>query len=119
MDNGVINKNKKKLIAVLAVVIIIAAVGIIIYMNKGFGEPVPGASETTTEAKKLVYLYMPNLIGHSEEGAVKKLEEVGFYNIKVEYETAPSGLVGTVTRQSIPENATVGTDYEIIIFIGK
>ena len=50
---------------------------------------------------------------------LKKLEEVGFYNIKVEYETAPSGLVGTVTRQSIPENATVGTDYEIIIFIGK
>ena len=119
MDNGVINKNKKKLIAVLAVVIIIAAAGTIIYMNKGFGEPVPGASETTTEAKKLVYLYMPNLIGKSEEGAVNKLEEVGFYNFKVDYEAGPEGLSGTVIRQSIPENATVGTDFEIIIYVAE
>ena len=119
MDNGVNNKNKKILITVLAAVIIIAAAGIILYKNKGFGEPVPGASEITTEAKKLIYLYMPNLIGKSEEGAVKKLEEVGFYNIKVDYEAGPEGLSGTVVRQSIPENATVGTDFEIIIYIAE
>jgi dihydropteroate synthase len=119
-QNKDISHRKKLIILTSAALIITLAIGgIFLYKKNGFGKTAPNNIEAATEAKKLVYLYMPNLIGHSEEGAVKKLEEVGFYNIKVEYETAPSGLVGTVTRQSIPENATVGTDYEIIIFIGK
>lgn len=119
-QNKDICRRKKLIILTAAALILILAIsGIFLYKKNGFGGATPNNIEEVTEAKKLVYLYMPNLIGHSEEGAVKKLEEVGFYNIKVEYETAPSGLVGTVTRQSIPENATVGTDYEIIIFIGK
>ncbi len=106
--NKDICRRKNLIILTAAALILILAIGgIFLYKKNGFGGAAPNNIEEVTEAKKLVYLYMP------------KLEEVGFYNIKVEYETAPSGLVGTVTRQSIPENATVGTDYEIIIFIGK
>ena len=115
------NKSRRVILflSAAAVLLVVTVGGIFLYKRNGFGSTAPDNTEAATEAKKLIYLYMPNLIGKSKEGAVKKLEEDGFYNIKVEYETAPEELTGTVTRQSIPENTTVGTDYEIIIFIGK
>ena len=52
-----------------------------------------------------------------EDSAFSKLNDIGFYNIKIEYEKTGSSEAGRVNRQSIPPNATVGTDFEIILYI--
>ncbi|MBO4863576.1 MAG: PASTA domain-containing protein [Eubacterium sp.] len=73
--------------------------------------------EVRKEEKEIAYLYMPPLVGLMEEEAVGKLDNLGFYNFVVEYEASDSVEPGRVTRQSIPEHTTVGTDYEIKIWI--
>ncbi len=73
--------------------------------------------EAKKEEKKIAYLYMPSLVGMMEEEATGKLDEMGFYNYLVEYEESASVEEGRVIRQSIPEHTTVGTDYEIKVWI--
>lgn len=73
--------------------------------------------EAAKEEKKIAYLYMPSLVGMMEEEATGKLDEMGFYNYLVEYEESASVEEGRVIRQSIPEHTTVGTDYEIKVWI--
>ena len=69
------------------------------------------------EEKTIAYFYMPSLVGMMEEEATGKLDDMGFYNIVVEYEASSQIEKGRVIRQSIPEHTTVGTDYEIKIWI--
>ena len=73
--------------------------------------------EAAKEEKKIAYLYMPSLEGMMEEEAKGKLDEMGFYNYLVEYEESSAVEVGRVIRQSIQEHTTVGTDYEIKVWI--
>ena len=79
-----------------------------------------GCSEKTVEKEqKIAYLYMPSLVGMMEEEATGKLSDMGFYNFIVEYEMSELTEPGRVIRQSIPEHTTVGTDYEIKIWISQ
>ena len=79
-----------------------------------------GCSEKTVEKEqKIAYLYMPSLVGMMEEEATGKLSDMGFYNCIVEYEMSELTEPGRVIRQSIPEHTTVGTDYEIKIWISQ
>ena len=93
-------------------------------MPPGITEPAPPApsvkSETAYEAeKKIATLYMPDIVGKSEAGALQKLEDMGFYNVKVEYGPSPEYEKGFVYRQSIPPDTTAGTDFEIILYISE
>jgi hypothetical protein len=71
------------------------------------------------EPHQIKYVYMPDVVGSYEEGACEKLKNIGFYNVRVEYEPNENAEVGRVHRQSIPPNATVGTDYEIVLYIAE
>ncbi len=73
--------------------------------------------EAELAEKTIAYLYMPELIGVSEISALKKLEDMGFYNVKSEYGESSEYEKGFVYRQSIPANSTVGTDFEIILYV--
>ena len=76
------------------------------------------APENIKEAEKIIAtLYMPDLVGASEEGAIKKLSDMGFYNVKTTHEESSCYEKGFVFQQSIPANVTVGTNYEITLHI--
>ena len=77
------------------------------------------ATEAEMNEQKIAYLYMPSLVGMMEEEATGKLSDMGFYNCIVEYEMSELTEPGRVIRQSIPEHTTVGTDYEIKIWISQ
>ena len=78
----------------------------------------PAAPAEIEKAEKIIAtLYMPDLIGASEEGAVKKLKDMGFYNVKTEHEESSEHEKGFVFKQSIPANTTVGTDFEITLHV--
>ena len=62
---------------------------------------------------------MPDLVGASEEGAIKKLTDMGFYNVKTTHESSSSYEKGFVFSQSIPANTTVGTNYEITLHVSE
>ena len=81
----------------------------------------PASNEQTTEKgdKTIAFFYMPDLIGLSEESALAKLDEMGFYNVTVEHIKTEHPPKGYVIRQSIPANTTTGTDFEIILQISE
>lgn len=78
-------------------------------------------SSTEIENSELIIatLYMPDLVGASEEGAIKKLTDMGFYNVKTTHESSSSYEKGFVFSQSIPANTTVGTNYEITLHVSE
>ena len=78
-------------------------------------------SSTEIENSELIIatLYMPDLVGTSEEGAIKKLTDMGFYNVKTTLESSSSYEKGFVFSQSIPANTTVGTNYEITLHVSE
>ena len=78
----------------------------------------PAVPEEIEKTEKIIAtLYMPDLIGASEEGAMKKLTDMGFYNVKTKHEESPEHEKGFVFKQSIPANTTVGTDFEITLHV--
>ena len=100
----------------LTVILAIVIVGIIIVLvtNKNNKEQ---KAETPDTAHKIMHVYMPDVVGSMEESAHNKLSDIGFYNIRIEYEKTGMSEIGRVNRQSIPPNTTVGTDFEIILYI--
>ncbi len=107
--------SRKRKMILLTLILIIASGAVIsgIIVNNIKGEK----TESTEVPHKILYVYMPDLVGHMEDSAFSKLNDIGFYNIKIEYEKTGSSEAGRVNRQSIPPNATVGTDFEIILYI--
>ena len=71
------------------------------------------------EAQKILYLYMPDVVGSMEEETLTKLDNLGFYNVKVVKEKSETAEAGRVVRQSIPPDTTVGTDFEITIYVAE
>ena len=107
-------RNHFKISNVLAVAVLILAAAATAACGRVEG------SEAEYEAeKKIATLYMPDIVGKSEAGALQKLEDMGFYNVKVEYGPSPEYEKGFVYRQSIPPDTTAGTDFEIILYISE
>ncbi len=71
------------------------------------------------EEHKLMHLYMPDVVGRTEEEATTKLKELGFFNVAVIYEKSDTVESGRVIRQSIPPETTVSTEFEIILYISE
>ncbi|MCR5213520.1 MAG: DUF1294 domain-containing protein [Eubacterium sp.] len=71
------------------------------------------------EEQKIMHLYMPDVVGATEEGAVTKLKDMGFLNIVVKYEESADMESGRVVRQSIPPDTTVSTEFEITIYVAQ
>ena len=71
------------------------------------------------EERKILNLYMPDVVGSTEEGARTKLKDLGFYNVVIEYEKIDGEVPGIVVRQSIPPKTTVSTEFEIIITVSE
>ena len=69
------------------------------------------------EEHKLMHLYMPDVVGLDVESAKKKLKDLGFFNIVLEYEDAEFSESGRVIKQSIPPDTTVSTEFEIVLTI--
>jgi preprotein translocase subunit SecF len=76
-------------------------------------------NELDNTERIIATLYMPDLIGASEEGAIKKLKDMGFYNVKTKHESSSDYEKGFVFKQSIPANTTVGTDFEITLHVSE
>ena len=69
------------------------------------------------EEHKLMHLYMPEVVGLDVDSAKKKLKDLGFFNIVLEYEEDEYAETGRVIRQSIPPDTTVSTEFEIVLTI--
>ncbi len=98
-------------IPVLVIIAIIITIGIIV--NNSLTEK----TESPEPPHKIMHVYMPDVVGQMEESAYNKLSDIGFYNIKIEYETTGLSEAGRVNRQSIPPQTTAGTDFEITLYI--
>lgn len=107
------NKKRIALISAMILTIISALIISIIIINHNKSEK----AESSVEPHKIMHVYMPDLVGHMEESASSKLYGIGFYNVKFEYEKTGQSESGRVNRQSIPPNTTVGTDFEIVLYI--
>ena len=69
------------------------------------------------EEHKLMHLYMPEVVGLDVDSAKKKLKDLGFFNIVLEYEEDEYAESGRVIKQSIPPDTTVSTEFEIVLTI--
>lgn len=114
-----IRKNKFRITVPLFAVLYLALIIFILY---NYFHPVTTDYKfmsTDKEVHKLMYLYMPDVVGTNIESAKNKLSEMGFFNITVEYVKDDKFESGQIVRQSIPPNTTASTEFEIILYVAK
>ena len=96
--------------------------GILLEMDPKEGTDIPA---TTTIALKVskgsAYkdIVVKNVIGKSEEEALKQLKEDGFTEVTVEYEENTNKADGTVLEQSVASGKTIKENEPIVLTVNK
>ncbi len=115
IDPGI---RKAVTIAGVATAVVIALI-IILVLGNVLGWFKFGSGKKTTESKisseEVESIAMIQVVGYSEEAALKLLDEKGFTNVKVEHEEDEETQEGYVFEQSVKEGETIPADQEITI----
>ncbi|MBQ7706861.1 MAG: Stk1 family PASTA domain-containing Ser/Thr kinase [Lachnospiraceae bacterium] len=119
-SEGDIDPNLKKAVMIGAVATaVIIAIIVMIVLGKMMGWFKFGNKKTTTSssvtAEAVVEIPMEDVVGISEEAALKILKDAGFTNVQSVHETNTEKQEGYVFEQSIAKGVPTAKDAEIII----
>lgn len=121
-DDGDIDPNLKKAVIVGAVATaVVLAIVVMIILGKvlgwfKFGNKKPVTTTgTDTASEEILQIPMEDVMGVSEEAAIKILKDAGFTNVQSVHENNTEVQEGYVFEQNIAKNEPTAADAEIII----
>ncbi len=121
VDDGDIDPNLKKAVIVGAVATaIILAIVVMIVLGKvlgwfKFGDKKTTSATSDTSSEVVEQIAMEDVIGISEEAAIKILKDAGFTNVQSVHENNTEVQEGYVFEQNIAKGEPTNKDAEIII----
>lgn len=120
-NDGDIDPNLKKAVIVGAVATaVILAIVVMVVLGKvlgwfKFGDKKTTQSSTVSASEEVAQIPMEDVIGISEEAAIKILKDAGFTNVQSVHENNTETQEGYVFEQNIVKGTPTAADAEIII----